>query len=174
VIRCGSSQHSIAIDFLSDDINELTDARELSRKFHRRISTGCANRFRFHQHLQPPVQQAAVIRIAQLDFNIGKFAASYLFDVSRHLVRHLRRRRAAAWAEGKNVNLREANFAADGDRFGKISIGLARKANDHVGRDRRPVETFLKETAAIDKSLTSPAAAHAAKHADAAALHGNM
>ena len=60
------------------------------------------------------------------------------------------------------------------DRLGELGVGLAGEADDDVGRDRRPVEPLLHQPAAVDEPPAAPAAAHAAQHAVAAALHRDV
>ena len=57
---------------------------------------------------------------------------------------------------------------------GEIGVGFAGEADDDVGRERRPIERFLHQPAAVDDSLGAPAAAHAAQHGVGAALQRDV
>ncbi len=57
----------------------------------------------------------------------------------------------------------EANFAGYIERVGEIGIGFAGEADNDVGGEGRAVERFFDQLAAVDDSLGTPAAVHAAK-----------
>ena len=57
---------------------------------------------------------------------------------------------------------------------GKSASVSPGKADDDVGRERRPIERSLHQAAAIDESLAAPAPPHPPQHGVGAALHRNV
>lgn len=80
------------------------------------------------------------------------------------LLRHRRRGRAPAWAEGKQMDLRKAHLFDDLTRLLKIDVRFARKTDDHVGRDRCLRKLLTNQsTAMTNRRPPSDAASSAAR-----------
>src|SRR4051812_20156902 len=92
----------------------------------------------------------------------------------RHVVRHFSRRRATPRAKREDMYFRESDRSGSCDRLSEFGISLARKADDDIGRNRRPIESLLHEPAAIDESLAPPTSPHPPQNRVAPALHRDM
>ena len=129
---------------------------------------------RFDKHLQRSARQAGVVAVPQGRFEHREPIHTLVFDWRRHLIGHRRRRRASAATERKNVDLRESDFLGDSTRRHEIVFGLARKADDDVGRERGPIKRLPDQPAALDKVPDAPPPLHPPQHRVRAALQADM
>jgi len=72
------------------------------------------------------------------------------------------------------VDLRESDVLGDPTGRQEIVFGLARKADDDVGRERGPIKRFPDQPAALDKVPDAPPPLHPPQYRVRAALQADM
>ena len=128
----------------------------------------------FHQNLHLPPDEGVVFARGDFVDEFEQALVAFLADFLRHLIGHFGGGRVAALGVFENVGVVEFHFARERQRFLKILLRLAGKADDDVGGDadaRSRAAQFFDDA---EKSFARVAAVHQFQNAVAAALHGHV